>query len=234
MGMICNVVAMLPQPQAGHGVALDALLVEFAVELLQKCSLDESLKIAVSDAVMTQTNGYHYRRLNDFLSERSSDYYLFMSELRKIGFHFFKERFRFDVFSKSAELEKYARSPLRDAIENEPWGNVHYSFSGSLCPGADVGLPQEVALLFASGWPAGEMIKEYKIKTAYLAKKNDLPDCLLGQFVFDYINTVCRSVYAQNHVKDFSSTFFVFDIMNSAHLKNTVKKLQKKGYLRLL
>ena len=236
LGMIVNVMAMLPQPQAGRGADLDALLVEFAVELLRKCSADEDLKIAVSAAVMTQTSGYHYRRLEDFLADRSTDYYLFMSELREIGRRFFEKRFRLSDFSKSAELGKYARLPLGDAMENgnELWGNIHYSFSGSLCPGTDVKLPQEVALLFASGWPSGELIDEYKIKTAYLAKKNDLPTCLLGQFVFDYINTVCKSVYAQNHVKDYSSTFFVFDIMNSAHLKNTVKKLQKKGYLRLL
>jgi hypothetical protein len=227
---------MLPQPQAGRGADLDALLVEFAVELLEKCSADEELKNAVSDAVLTQTSGYHYRRLEDFLAERSPDYYLFMSELRKIGLTFFERGLRLDDFSKSVELREYARLPLRTAREDENalWGNVHYTFSGSLCPGADVKLPQEVALLFASGWPAGELIDEYKIKAAYLAGKSDLPTCLLGQFVFDFINTVCKSLYAQNHVKDYSSTFFVFDIMNSAHLKNTVKKLQKNGYLRLL
>ncbi|MFH2108704.1 MAG: hypothetical protein ABII93_08560 [Chrysiogenia bacterium] len=236
MGMLYNIMALLPQPQASLSAAFDALLVEFAVELLQQCPGDEELKIAVGDAFMTQTCGYHYRRLNDFLSGHSADYYLFMSELRKIGLYLFNGEFQPDKFSKSAELGRYARLPLRAAIENESdlWGNIHYSFSGSLSPRADALLPQEVALLFASGWTAGELINEYRIKTAYLANKNDLPTCLLGQFVFDYINTVCKSVYAQNHVKDYYSIFFVFDIMNSGHLKNTVKKLQKKGFLRLL
>lgn len=235
LGIIYNIMSMLPQPKISQSASFDALLVEFSVELLQKCSSDEKLKKAVSDAVMMLTAGYHYRRLNDFLSGRAADYYLFMSELQQIGLYFFKNDFLLDEFSKKDVLEKYARMPLSAVIagENDLWGNIYYNSSGSLCPRANVFIPQEIAHLFASGWLSGELVREYKIKTAYLASKNNFPVCLLGQFVFDYIDTVCKPIYAQNHIKDYFSTFFVLDIMNSAHLKNTVKKLRQKGFLRL-
>jgi hypothetical protein len=234
-GMIYNIMDMLPEPMADRSPSFDALLVELAVESLQKCSVDEKLKTAAGAAAMTLTSGYHFRRLNDFLSGRAADYYLFFSELQQIGLYFFENGFMPVDFSKRTLLEKYARMPLSAVIagESDPWGNIHYNSSGSLLPRVNFVLPQEVAQLFAPGWLPGELLSEYKIKTAYLAYKNDFPSCLLGQFVFDYVSTVGKSIYAQNHVKDYYSTFFLFDIMNSAHLKNTVKKLQKQGYLRL-
>lgn len=233
--MIYNIMAMLPQPMIRHSGVLDALLVELAVEMLQKCRDNGPMKAAAQDATMTLTAGYHFRKLNDFLSGHVADYHLFFTELRQFGLSFSENSLFLDRFSQKDKLTKFMQMPLSAIVadESDPWGNIFFNSSGSLVPRANAFFPQETAQLFASGWFSGETLAEYKIKTAYLAYKNDLPSCLIGQFVFDFVSTVSRSVYSQNHVKDYHSTHFVLDIMNSAHLKNTLQKLQKSGFLRL-
>jgi hypothetical protein len=233
--MINNVLAMFPQPMVSHSPDFDALLVEFAVELLQKCSSDEKLKSEIKNSIKNLLAGYHYRRLDDFLSGRNNDYYLFFSELQQIGSCFFNSGTHLNDFSQQEKLGKFAQMPLRAVIaqESDPWGNIYYQSSGSLRPRQYNIFPQEIANLFASGWVSGEMIREFKIKIAYMAYKNNFPSPLLGQFVFDYFYSVLKPIYAQNHEKDYISTYFVIDIMNISHLKNTMKKMLKEGALRL-
>ncbi len=233
--LVYNIIAMLPQSPIVHGARFDALLVECAVESLQKSSGDEQLKTALQDAAMTLTAGYHYRRLNDFLSGRTADYYLFFSELRQIGWQLSQNPLLLNGFSQKENLGNCLQMPLSAIIagESDAWGNVYYYSMGRLTPRGNDFFPQEAAQLFGLGWFSGEAISEYKIKAAYLAFKNDYSTSLIGQFVFDFVGSVCKSVYAQNHIKDYHSTHFVLDIMNNAHLKNTVKKLQKDGFLRL-
>jgi hypothetical protein len=233
--MIYNIMAMLPQTMALHSENLDALLVELAVEMLQKCQDNEEMKAAVQEAGMALAAGYHYRRLCDYLGGQAADYHLFFSELRQFGLIFAESPLFLDQFSQKEELAKYRQLPLSAVIAKEcdTWGNIYFNSLGSLVPRANVFFPQEVAQLFAPGWLSGEILEEYKIKTAYLAHKSELPPCLIGQFVFDFISSVGRSVYSQNHAKDYHSAYFVLDIMNSAHLKSSLKKLQENGFLRL-
>lgn len=233
--MVNNVMAMFPQPLVNHSPDFDALLVEFAVELLQKCPKDEKLKTELKNSAKNLLAGYHYRRLDDFFSGRSNDYYLFFSELQQIGLYFFKSGAHLSDFSQQEELGKFAQMPLSAVIaqESDFWGNIYYQSSGSLRSRQYDIFPQEITNLFASGWVSGERIREFKIKTAYLAHKNNIPSPLLGQLIFDYFLSVLKPIYAQNHEKDYASTYFVIDIMNIAHLKNTLKKMLKEGALRL-
>jgi hypothetical protein len=233
--MINNILAMLPLSLVNHSPDFDALLVEFAVQLLQKCSSDEKLKTEIKNTAKNLLAGYHYRRLDDFFSGRSNDYYLFFCELQQIGGYFFKSGAHVNEFSQQEELGKFAQMPLSAVIaqESDFWGNIYYHSSGSLRPRQYNIFPQEIANLFASGWVSGERIREFKIKTAYLAHKNNFPSSLLGQFIFDYFHSVLKPIYAQNHEKDYVSTYFVIDIMNISHLKNTLKKMLKEGALRL-
>ena len=233
--MIINIMAMLPQPLFNHSQEYASLLVEFAVELLQKSGSDETLKRDLRNVLKTQVAGYHYFKTCAFLSDPAIDYYLYFSELYKLGNAFFKSGKYLDIFSHREELEKFAKMPMSAVInaESESWGNISYSTFGTLRPHLHDDFPLETATLFRNSWIAGEMFDEFKIRTAFQAFKNNLPASLLGQFLFDYLQTVCKSIYSQNHVKDYASTYFIFDIMNKAHLKNTVKKLQKEGYLRL-
>ncbi len=233
--LLYNIMSMLPQTTATHCGRFDALLVEYAVESLSKCSGNGKIKAALQDASLTVAAGYHYRGLDDFLAGRAKDYYLFFSELRQIGLNLAENGQLLNDFSQKQNLGAFLQAPLRSAVDAEggAWGNVYYNSMGSLMTRANRFFPQEPAQLLATGWFSGESISEYKIKAAYLALKNDYPPCLIGPFVFDFVNTVCKPVFAQNHVKDYHSTYFVLDVMNSAHLKNTVKKLQQEGFLRL-
>jgi hypothetical protein len=233
--MIYNLMAMLPQPMALHRQALDSLHVELAVEMLQKCLGDEEMKAGVREAGMAIAAGYHYRRLADYLDGQATDYHLFFTELRQLGLVLAERPLFLDRFSQREELAKYRELPLSAVVadEGDPWGSICFNSLGSLLPRAMPFFPQEVAQLFATGWLSGEILEEYKVKTAYLARKNDLPSCLVGQFVFNFIGTVGRSVYSQNDAKDYHSAYFVLDIMNSAHLKASLKKLQEGGFLRL-
>ncbi len=233
--MVNNVMAMLPQPFVNHLPDFDALLIEFAGELLQNCIHDDAIKTEMKNAAKKMIAGYHYRKLNEYFSGQCNDYYLFFSELHQIGSHFFKAGKFLSAFSHQEALGKYAQTPLSSIIAQEGrlWGNIYFQSSGSLCPRQFGYFPQEIANFFASGWISGEMITEFKLKASYLAFKNGLPSYLLGQFVFDFIHTVLRPLYFQNHENDYISTYFVLDIMNSGHLKNTLKKMQKEGLLKL-
>ena len=232
-GMIYNIMAMLPQPSALHRETLDALLVELAVEMLQKCQGNNEMKAAIEE--MALAAGYHYRRLSDYLGGQAADYHLFFTELRQLGQALAELPLFLDQFSQKEDLAKYRQLPLSAVIaeESDSWGSIYFNSLGGLVPRANAFFPQEAAQLFAPGWFSGEILEEYKIKTAYLAHKTELPSCLIGRFVLDFISSVGRSVYSQNDAKDYHSAYFVLDVMNSAHLKNTLKKLQEEGFLRL-
>ncbi len=233
--MVHNIMAMLPQPFVAHHPDFDALLIEFAGELLQQCGGDEGIRSGLKQAGKKMIAGYHYRKLDDYLSGRSKDYYLFFSELHQIGSHFFATGTHLDRFSRQEALAKYARMPLSSVIAQEGyrWGNIYSHSADSLRPRFFAYFPQEIANFFASGWVSGEMIMEFKLKAAYLAWKNGLPPALLGQLVFDFFRSVLRHLYFQNHENDYISTYFVIDIMNSGHMKSTLKKMQKEGSLKL-
>jgi hypothetical protein len=233
--MVTNVMAMLPQPFVTHRPAFDALLIEFAGELLQKCASDERIRTEVKSAAKKLIAGYHYRKLDDYLLGRCDDYNLFFSELHQMGSHFFERGSHLAQFSRQEALRQYAQMPLSSVIaqESHRWGNLYHQSSGSLRPRQFGCFPQEIAIFFSSGWISGEMIMEFKFKAAYLAHKNELPAFLLGQFVFDFFRSVLRPLYFQNHEKDYISTYFMMDIMNSGHLKSTLNKLKKEGSLKL-
>ncbi len=233
--VITNIMAMLPQPLAVHSATPDALLVELAVEMLTRSREDETIRAIVWDASLSLVAGYHHRRLSDYLDGTASDYHLFASELRELGARLADLDAPRVIFSRQEELIAFRHPPQSTlvAAESDAWGNVLFNSFGSLAPRSCAYVPQEAAQLFGSGWLSGETTREFKVKTASLADRIGLPQLLAGQFILDFIGTVGRSVYAQNHVKDYHSTFFVLDIMNSGHLRKTLKKLQSDGYVRL-
>ncbi|MBN2346777.1 MAG: hypothetical protein JXO51_10350 [Candidatus Aminicenantes bacterium] len=223
--MLYNLMAMLPETAANDALP-DALLVELAVEMLSKCPDSESLRGAARRAASSLIAGYHYRQLDDFLCGRSPDYHLFYSEMRTLGDAFARDPLFLERFSLKEEL----------AACRAGWGgggNILFHSLGSHRPLSGVSLPPELAQWFVSGWLAGETLSEYKVKCAHLAYKNEMPFCLAGQFVFDFIATVARPYFTQNHMRDYHSPHFVLDVMNVSHLRSTLKKLQRSGFLRL-
>jgi hypothetical protein len=77
------------------------------------------------------------------------------------------------------------------------------------------------------------MINEFKVKMAYLLNKKKLPPVLFGYVLYQYLNTNCRRIYAQNHKKDYLNSHFLYTIFNNAHVNRILKDAQKKGILRM-
>jgi hypothetical protein len=224
-----------PMPGIVQSQKYIGLLVEYGLELIQKTSESPQLKKVVIDQIQSITSGYHYRKIMDYLNGQTNDYYLFFSEILKLGERFLKREDHLREFSAADKLggltKTYLYKNIKDEIAN--FGGIYYHTFGNLIPKKIDMFPQEVANLFFSGWTGGEMIDEFKIKTAYHAHKKKLPPQLMGQFFYFYLFDICRNFYAQNYLKDYFSTYFIFDILNNAHLGKIIKKLQKRGYVRL-
>jgi hypothetical protein len=233
--VIVNIMDFYPMPGIVQSQKYIGLLVEYGLELIQKTSESPQLKKVVIDQIQSITSGYHYRKIMDYLNGQTNDYYLFFSEILKLGERFLKREDHLREFSAADKLggltKTYLYKNIKDEIAN--FGGIYYHTFGNLIPKKIDMFPQEVANLFFSGWTGGEMIDEFKIKTAYHAHKKKLPPQLMGQFFYFYLFDICRNFYAQNYLKDYFSTYFIFDILNNAHLGKIIKKLQKRGYVRL-
>ncbi len=83
------------------------------------------------------------------------------------------------------------------------------------------------------GWIGGEAISEFKVKLAHLCYRRELPPALMGLALADYLFSSFKGYYAQNHSRDYESTYFMFDVLNNSHLNRLLQNLKKEGVLRL-
>ncbi|MCI0471667.1 MAG: hypothetical protein L0Y73_08425, partial [Candidatus Aminicenantes bacterium] len=232
---INNVLDSFPVPAGERGLDLSALLIDFALELLQKARGNETLRADLIKELGLVTTGYHYRTALDYIDGKKNDYYLFFSELRALGERFFKQEKHIKEFSSAKELSAFYAPGVnkKSPAEVDPLGNIYYHTFGSLKACRVDIFPQEVTNIFASGWTSGEMIDEFKVKIAYHAYKKGIPFYLVGEFFYQYLDKTSRKYYSQNHAKDYFSTYFIFDIFNNSYLNQIVKNSKEKGYLRI-
>lgn len=232
---LTNLLDFYPVPLLQQSQAFAALLVEFALEMIQKSEKDEKIRQEVMKELGTITTGYHYRRIWSYLNGEEIDYYLFFNELMSLGERFFKQKKHLSDFSARDRLEAFYKEPLNKIVLDnmDQLGSIYYHTFGSLKPYRLDIFPQEVSNFFTSGWTSGEMINEFKIKAAYHAYKREIPPYLLGEILYQYLNDTSKRYYSQNYEKDYFSTYFIFDIFNNSHLSRILKKAQEKGYLRI-
>jgi hypothetical protein len=233
--VIVNLLDFYPIPAVNHSQTYTALLVKFALELIEQAKTDEALRHRLCRELPTITAGFHYRKAMQYLDGQADNHNLFFSELLQIGRHFFQNEEYLNGFSEADKLAAYARQPLAEVIgqENHRFGSIYYHTFGTLTPRQMPIFPQEVANLFDSGWIGGEMINEFKVKVAYHAYRKKISSHLSGQVLYQFLFKTCRQFYSQNHARDYYSTYFVFDIFNSSYLNKTIKRLNQRGYLRL-
>lgn len=233
--VITNILELYPAPAISESQSYIALLTEFGLELIQKSKSSQVILQDVANALGYITSGYHYRKIMDFLTGKSNEYYLFFSEIYKLGEYFQVKNKLLNEFSASDKLGMISKTYLNKIVQKELeyFGGVYYHLFGSLRSRWIQLFPQEISNLFESDRVGGEIINEFKIKTAYHAYKKLLPPKLMGQFLVQYLYNICRRYFSQNYIKDYYSTYFIFDIMNNSHLTKIVQKLQENGEVRL-
>lgn len=233
--VITNILDMFPVPLISRSQTYVGLVVELGLELIQKAKENYAINRDVVRELRTITTGYHYRKIMDFLHHKTKDYYLFFTEIFNLGKRFLDSGRHLDEFSLREKLNMLTHTHLFKIVQQEmdQFGGIYYHTFGNLRPRQFHLFPQEIANLFDANWTGGEIINEFKIKTAYHAHKKMFPPQLLGQFLYNYLTKTCRKFFSQNYIKDYFSTYFIFDIMNNSHLTKIVKKLQEKGEVRL-
>jgi len=233
--VLANILDIYPILQASRTQDYISLLVEFGLELIQKSQKDEAIAAEVREALGTVIAGYHYRKIMDYLDEISNDYYLFFHEIYKLGEVFLRKNHHLEGFSSGDRLGMLTKTHLYQTIKKElnQYGGIHYHTFGAVTPRYMNLFPQELGNLFLRNSTGGEILNEFKIKTAYHASKKGFAPQLLGQFLYEYLYATTRKYYSQNYIKDYFSTYFIFDILNNSNLSKIIKKLQSKGHVRL-
>lgn len=233
--VVLNMLDFFPTPLISQSVTYNALLVDFGMELLREGRDNESLKEDLLKELGTITSGYHYRKVADYLFRRSTSHDLFFSEIKRVGEAFLVKRKYLEISGYGERLLPYTHSPLDRIIEKEEprFGGIFYHTFGSLTTQRFRMFPQDVANFFSPGWVSGEMVDEFKVKLAWDLYRKRIPSYLLGQVLYRYFNKAAPWFLNQNHIHDYYSTYFLFEVFNPTQLKYIVKNLQKEGHLRL-
>ncbi len=233
--VILNILEFYPLPLISNSQSYIGLLTEFGLELIQKAKNNTQINQEVIQEIKSITTGYHYRKIIDFLNDKSNEYYLFFTEIFRLGENFLAKNKYLKEFSAFDKLGILTKTHLSKSVQEEIdyFGGVYYHTFGNLRPQKYQLFPQEISNLYDNNWTGGEMINEFKIKAAYHSHKKMFPPKLLGQFLYHYLYNVCRKYFSQNYIKDYFSTYFIFDILNNSHLTKILKKLQEKGLVRL-
>jgi len=203
-------------------------------------TLNEKLSNVLVPVLRYVTSGYHYRRLMDHITHKFPFSGLYFSELNAIGSAFLSSNSTggnaFPVELKTLKkLKEYTVAPLAETIKAESnyFGIISPNIFGNLNQKAFSLFPQEMSVIFRPGWIGGDMMNEYKYKLSYHMMKKNVRSSLMGQFLLMYLNTTGRNFLRQNHINDYPSMYFLFDIFNNAHLKGLIKQLKKEGSLKL-
>lgn len=236
--LVLNLLELYPLPKIKKGLNYHGLLVELGLDALRESKEYPQLKADLMDAVRERVAGYHYHRVAAYLDNKSDHNNLFFSEIKQLGevlLNRFSDRPYLQGLDSFKKLGAYKKQETAAQLENEmdQFGSCFPHTFGNLKPRKIHLFPQDVGSLMGSHWLGGAMIDEFKIKLAYHMYKKQTPPSLLGQILYMYLNKTGKQFLRQNHIKDFSITYFVFDIFNTSHLKRLIKKLQKEGQLQL-
>lgn len=233
--VITNILDMYPLPQIDKSMEYYALLVDLGLELLEKSKQNAAIKAAVTDVLTEQLAGGHYRQAMAYLSDRAQNHNLYFSEIALLGEHFFKNGKFLRECGLEEKLGPFKVPPLSEQVEkeNHRYGSVFYNSFGSLTPRRLTLFPVDVSHAFQYGWMSGEMVDEFKIRTGYMMHRKNIPPELMGHILYHYMVKTLPRAYSQNHPRDYSTTYFAFEVFNPAILNRIVRKLKEDGILRL-
>jgi hypothetical protein len=233
--VLVNLMGLYPAARVDEAMTLYALQVELGLDILRSAPEDEALADETRRMLAAFTSGYHYRKAISYIDGKTQDHNLFFSEIRKLGELYAEQGKGLDRFPDGKALKRFKEPPLDKKIETQLhyFGSSHYHVFGNLEP-QQMGLfPQELTNLLQSGWLSGAMVDEFKVKLSHYLYKKHTPAPLLGQMLFMYFTESAKKFLRQNHIHDYTISYFIFDIFNNSHLQKQIKTLQKKGYLRL-
>ncbi|MCP5103196.1 MAG: hypothetical protein GY950_07455 [bacterium] len=229
--LLVNILDLYPLPSYDRDTGYagyNARMVDFGLELIRSAREkgNETMREEVLAELGTITTGYHYRKAVDYLDGRGREHRLFLSEIRGLGDAFFKKG-KYPELCDCKDLGKNRDRRLRRL------GNIYYRTFGNLTPQPMHLFPQDVSFIFDSGWVSGEMVEEFKVKLDRLLYKKKISPDLLGPVLYFYLTRTVPRILSQNHKKDHTSTYFVFEVFNNSHLNKIIKNLKKEGYLKL-
>ncbi|MCP4151257.1 MAG: hypothetical protein GY757_26170 [bacterium] len=232
--VISNLMDFYPITRISRSTSYNALLVDFGMDLMLKARDKKVMKQNIIKQLGMITSGYHYRKAVGYLSGKSKNHRLFFSELRQLGESFFKKGKYLEYSNLEKQLRAFAAKPPAtiESLDRQ-FGNIYYHTFGNLKPQHIKLFPQDVSSLFAEGWVSGEMFDEFKIKLSWHIYKKKVPPSLMSHALYAYFIRTVPRVLCQNHINDYFSTYFTFEVFNYSHLKNIIKKLKKEGYLKL-
>ena len=233
--VLINALDFYPVPMINHSREYSSLLVQYGMHLIDEAAGKERLPKDLIEDVGRITTGFHYRKTRSFLEGKEKNHNLFFSETMNLAEYFFRAGKILDSFGGAAQLRKYSQGPLKEEIEreNHRYGSIFYHTFGTLVSQKRDMFPQELGNMFEKGWVSGEMINEFKVNVGLRGFQKKVSASLSGQFLNHFLTKTCRRFYSQNHVRDYYSTYFVFDIFNGSYLNKTIKKLNQEGYLRI-
>ena len=140
-----------------------------------------------------------------------------------------------ETFKRRDDLMAFRQSTASMILERESsnWGGMSIHLFRSLQNRRWTAFPQALSTLFENKGISGEIINEFKLKTAYYAARHNIPALLNGQIMYHFFFDTFKQFYNQNYPSDYFTSYFLFDVFNSAYLNKTINMLKKEGLLRI-
>ena len=224
--LLVNILDLYPLPVSSdmeQTVVYNTAMVDFGLQLIRGAKTKETLRRELMDELGKITSGYHYGKAVDFLGGKGNGHNLFFTEIKQLGEAFFKKG-KYPDLCACGELS-------RD--RDYPPAGIYYQTLGSLKPQPLKLFPQEVSHVFTTGWSSGEIVDEFLVKMSWLLYKKKIPPVLMGHIIYSYLLKTVPRILSQNHVNDHFASYFVFNVLNNAHVNKILKDMQKQGYLKL-
>ncbi len=233
--VIYNLTELYPFKKLKYFPEYISLIIDFGLESINNAKTNQKIKLVLLERIGSVLSGYSYRKLSEFLRNKSRKSLLFYSEYYKIGKVLLNSYDCMEAFSEKAKLKKFLNLPLKAEIESEKnrFGNIYYYCLGTLRPLWKEPFPLEHGIFFKSGYYLGEIFREFKMRLAYLGTKKKYPPEMFGHLLFNYMISSFPRFYQQNYDKDIYTTYFIFNIMNNANFKKVFKKYKRLGFVRL-
>lgn len=235
--VLVNMLDLFPLPAGDPDFRLNALQVDFGMELLREARASNGsaeFGVSVIRELGLITSGYRYRKTVAYLYGKAAQHNLFFSEIRRLGEACSRKGIYPENSTYKEALTAFAPSESGPGGGGDSFfGAIRYRTFGNLTSQTHHLFPQDVASLFYSGWTGGEIIDDFKIKLAWLMHKKKLPAFLAGQVLDAYLTKTVPRIFSQNHAKDYRPVYFAFQVFSNGHLNKIIKDLQKEGCLKL-
>ncbi|MCP4217268.1 MAG: hypothetical protein GY765_21670, partial [bacterium] len=115
--VIINLLDFYPASEFSHSITYNALLLDFAKEIMAKARDYDALKEIMITELGAITGGYHYRRTVDYLYGKADKPLLFYSETRQLGEALLKKEKFLDFYTGKEQLLTFTRQPLAGILE---------------------------------------------------------------------------------------------------------------------